>query len=75
VDEELTPHLQCDVELQITAPNDATLNKWAADALRRAADMIESGKLTDGFHDVTDKTGKKLGTVYVDYSEGDVFEA
>lgn len=70
----LTPHLKCDVELQIIAPNDATLNKWAADALRRAADMVESGKLTDGFHPVTDRAGKKVGEVYVDYTEG-TFEA
>ncbi len=73
-DEELTPHLKCDVELEIIAPNVATLNKWAADALRRAANLVESGKLEDGFHPVTNNSGKKVGEIYVDYTEGE-FEA
>ena len=70
----LTPHLKCDVELEISGPNVGTLNKWAADALRKLADRIEGDELEDGFHDVPDSAGKTVGKVYVDYSEGD-FEA
>ena len=54
----------------MSAPDEATLNKRAAEALRKAAALIESGELGDGFCDVTDSTGKKVGEVYVDYSEG-----
>jgi hypothetical protein len=43
-------------------------DKWVADALRRAAAMVESGSLEDGVHDVTDGTGKKIGEIYVDYA-------
>ncbi|MFN3832111.1 MAG: hypothetical protein ACK4SQ_07785 [Allorhizobium sp.] len=67
-DDILGPRLKCDVELEFSAPNDATLNKWAADALRRVADRLERDEFEDGFSDVTDRVGKKIGTVYVDYS-------
>lgn len=70
----LTPHLKCDVELEIAGPSVPTLNKWAADALRKLADRIEHDELEDGFHAVADTAGKTIGKVYVDYSEGD-FEA
>lgn len=63
-----TTILKCDVELNVTAPSMAVADKWVADARRRAAAMVESGKLEDGFHDVTDGTGKKIGEVYADYS-------
>lgn len=72
-DDELTPHLQCDVELQITATSGEMLNKSAAQALRKAAAMVESGQLEDGFIDLRDDAGKKVGTIYVDYSEGNLF--
>jgi len=67
-DDEVIPHLKCDVELEFTGPNDATLNKWAADALRKLADRIEKNEFESGFHPVKDSVGKPVGTIYVDYS-------
>lgn len=69
--DELTPHLKCDIELELTGPNLGTIDKWAADALRKVADRLERGEYEDGFTDVKDNVGKKIGTIYVDYSEGD----
>ncbi|MEX0956025.1 MAG: hypothetical protein WDZ83_12535 [Rhizobiaceae bacterium] len=69
--DELTPYLKCDVELELSGPNLPTLDKWAADALRAVADRLEKGEYEDGFADVADRVGKKIGTVYVDYSERD----
>ena len=40
--------LKCDVEINFSGPNHATLNKWAADALRRLADSLEKDELEDG---------------------------
>lgn len=67
--QELSPHLKCDVELELTGPNVGTLNKWAADALRALADRLERGEFEDGFSDAKDNVGKKIGSIYVDYSE------
>jgi hypothetical protein len=67
-DDDVIPHLQCDVEMELSGPNDATLNKWAADALRRLADSIENDELEDGHHDLKDSVGKTIGKVYIDYS-------
>lgn len=67
----MTAELQCDIELRVTGPNLSTLDKWAADALRRVADLLEAGRYEDGFTDVKDNVGKKIGTVYVDYSATD----
>ncbi len=63
--------MKCDIELELTGPNLGTMDKWAADALRKVADRLERGEYEDGFSDVTDNVGKKIGTIYVDYSEGD----
>ncbi len=68
VDDELIPHLKCDVELEFTGPNVATLNKWVADVLRKLADSIEKDEFQDGHHPVKDNVGKPVGTIYVDYS-------
>ena len=67
-DSEVIPHLKCDVELEFTGPNVATLNRWAADALRKLADCIEKDEFDSGFHPVKDNVGKPVGTIYVDYS-------
>lgn len=67
-DENLILHLKCDVELEFTGPNDATLNKWAAGALRKLADRLERAEFQDGFHPVNDNVGKPIGTIYVDYT-------
>jgi len=68
MDDEVTLQLQCDIELNFTGPNDATLNKWAADVLRKLADRIEKDEFQDGHHPVEDNVGKPVGTIYVDYS-------
>ncbi len=67
MDDDVTPHLKCDIELDVSGPNDATINKWIADALRRLADQIEKDELDTGFHDVMDSVGKKIGTIYLDH--------
>lgn len=67
-DDESAPRLQCDIELEFTGPNPATLNKWAADVLRRLADRIERNGFEDGHHPVVDNVGKKVGSIYIDYS-------
>lgn len=67
-DHELTPHLKCDVELEFNGPTMAVLDKWAADVLRALADRVEKGEFQDGFHEVADKVGKPVGTIYIDYS-------
>lgn len=68
---ELIPRLKCDVELELIGPTVRTLDKWAANAPRAVADRLEKGEYEDGFTDVKDDAGKKVGTIYVDYSEGD----
>jgi hypothetical protein len=63
----ITPMLKIDVELEFEGPNDATLNKWAADTLRLLADRIEKDEIESGHHAVRDKVGKAVGEVYIDY--------
>lgn len=69
-DDGLVSHLKCDVELGITSADDTKLDKLAAEALRKAADLVESGHIEDGFTTILDRSGKKVGEIYVDYSEG-----
>jgi hypothetical protein len=57
--------------LELSGPDVGSLNKWAAAALRRVAERLELGDYEDGFTAVTDRTGKEIGKIYVDYSEGD----
>ncbi len=71
MDDNLTKYLQCDVELTLSGPSVAVLNKWAADTLRAVADRIEQGGFKDGHHEVKDRVGKPVGTAYFDYTEGD----
>lgn len=66
--EDGTPTLFLTIETEFEGPNIATLNKWAADALRRLADKIERNEFEDGHHPVTDNVGKPVGEVYFDYS-------
>lgn len=71
-DDDVIPHLKCDVALEFSGPNDATLNKWCADALRRLADRIEKDEFKeDGFFPVFDNVGKKVGEVYIAF-EGEI---
>ena len=68
-DDGVIPHLKCDVEMVFEGPNDATMNKWAADVLRRLADRIEKDEFCgqDGHHPLLDSVGKKVGEVYITY--------
>jgi hypothetical protein len=66
-DDDVIPHLKCDVEMEFSGPNDATLNKWAADVLRRLADSIEKDEFIDGHHPLKDNVGKTVGSVYIAY--------
>ena len=66
-DDDVIPYLKCDVEMNLSGPNHATLNKWAADALRRLADLLEKDELEDGHHDLKHNVGKTIGTFYIDY--------
>ncbi|MCD1266864.1 hypothetical protein B5M44_25560 [Shinella sumterensis] len=70
-DGELTQYLACDVQLQFTGPTAAVNNRWAADVLRALADRFEIDELDEGHHEVTDRVGKPVGFIYVDYSEGE----
>ena len=66
-DDDVIPYLKYDVEMNFSGPNHATLNKWAADALRRLADSLEKDEREDGHHDLKDNVGKTIGTFYIDY--------
>ena len=65
----MTPRLKCDVVLELSGPNVQSLEKWAAGALRTLADRLERGELDDGFTNALDRSGKKVGTIYLDYSD------
>tara|TARA_R110000787_G_scaffold16622_51_gene51641 strand:+ start:810 stop:1034 length:225 start_codon:yes stop_codon:yes gene_type:complete len=67
MDEVFTQHLKCDIELDVSGPNDATINRWVAGALRKLADQIEKDELDSGFNDLKDSVGKKIGTIYLDH--------
>lgn len=66
--DDITPWIECDIELNFTGPNDATLRKWTADILRRLADRIDMNEFEDGHYPVTDNSGKKVGEIYFDFS-------
>lgn len=72
MDDDLTTHLKCDVELNLTGADIATVNKRAAQELRRLADRIENDELGDGFHPMVKKVGEAMGEVYLDYSSSPV---
>jgi len=57
-DDGVIPHLKCDVEMVFEGPNDATMNKWAADVLRRLADRIEKDEFCgqDGHHPLAERS-------------------
>jgi uncharacterized protein YtpQ (UPF0354 family) len=73
-DDDLILKMQCDVEMQFEGPNNATMRKWAADALRRLADRIEKDEFKeDGFYPVKDNVGKNVGKVYISYESERIF--
>lgn len=67
---ELTQYIQSDVELNVSAPSQKTAANWTAAALRRIADQLEREGFDDRHHDVCDNSGRPIGTVYFDFSEG-----
>lgn len=66
--EDLTCRIQCDVEIDVSGPTDRTVVKWTADTLRKIADRLERDEFEDGHHEVTDNSGRPVGTVYFDFS-------
>ncbi|WP_240233020.1 hypothetical protein [Devosia lacusdianchii] len=73
MDDDLISSLKCDVEINISGWDDTEINKRTAAVLRKAAAMVESGDLETGFIDLREDTGRKVGTIYVDHSEGGPF--
>lgn len=71
-DGELTQYLKCDIELNVAGPTGSVVQGWTAKALRSLADRLEADEFGDGFHDVKDGAGKKIGTIYLDFSEGEM---
>lgn len=71
--DDLLSNLQCDVEINVSGWDEATINQRTAAVLRKAAAMVESGHLETGFIDLRDDNGKKVGTIYLDHTEGDLF--
>lgn len=69
-DGELTNYVQCDIELNVSGPSEKTAVAWTVQALRKIADRLENGDYVDGHHDVADNSGRPIGTVYFDFSEG-----
>lgn len=61
--------IKCDVEINFIGPSLKTVEKWTADALRRIADQLEKGEYEDGHHEVTDGSGRPIGSVYFDFYE------
>jgi len=63
--------LKFDVELSLTAPIPALVNKKAAAVLRSIADRLEKGEFEEGtdFVEVNDESGKQVGEIYVDYAD------
>lgn len=67
--EEAVTVLKFDVELNVTGPITAIVNKQAAAVLRSLADRLEKDDFEDGFEKIQDERGEEIGEVYVDYSE------
>jgi hypothetical protein len=67
---ELTTYVKCDVELKVSGPSEKTAIAWTVQALRKVADRLENGEYEDGHHDVADNSGRPIGSVYFDFSEG-----
>ena len=66
-DEDVIPHLRCEIELDFVGPSDVVLNNWTAEALRNLADRIENNDFETGNYSVTDNSGKLVGTIDIDY--------
>ncbi|MCS3741976.1 hypothetical protein [Rhizobium sp. BK661] len=71
--EEAVTILKFDVELSVSGPITAVVNKRTAAVLRSLADRLEKDDFEDGFEKITDASGEEIGEVYVDYSEMETF--
>ncbi|MEW2915301.1 hypothetical protein [Leisingera sp. JC11] len=71
---ELTQFIQCDIEIEGSGPTQKVVAGWVANALRGIAEKLERGEYEDGHHDLELRSGKKLGSVYFDFSEGEHFD-
>ena len=67
---ELTNYVECDVELNVSAPSEKTAVAWTVQALRKIADRLEENGYEDGHHDVADNSDRPIGTVYFNFTEG-----
>ncbi|RXT16917.1 hypothetical protein B5P46_29710 [Rhizobium leguminosarum] len=67
--EEAVTVLKLDIELNLTGPMQALVNKQAAALLRSVADRLEKDDLQDGFEEINDENGNQIGEIYVDYSD------
>ncbi|WP_131726419.1 hypothetical protein [Cognatishimia activa] len=70
----MTQYIHRDIEIECAGPAQRVLSGWTARALRQIADKLERDEFQDGHHDVTDRHGKKLGSVYFDFSEGHQYD-
>lgn len=71
---ELAQYTQCDVKLNVSGPSQKTVTNWTAAALHRIADQLERDEFEGGHHEVGDNSGRPIGTVYFDFTEGFHFE-
>ncbi|MGO8105209.1 hypothetical protein AB9F46_32990 [Rhizobium leguminosarum] len=67
--EEAVTVLKLDIELNLTGPMQALVNKQAAALLRSVADRLEKDDFQDGFEEINDENGNQIGEIYVDYSD------
>lgn len=67
---ELTQYIQCDLELRVSGPRQKKVASWTAAALHKIAERLERDEFEYGQHDVRDNSGRPIGSVYFDFSEG-----
>jgi hypothetical protein len=72
-EERIVTNIQCDVEINVQGGNLREAEISTAIVLRQVAAMLEAGKARDDFHDLIAPYGRKVGTVYFDFSEGNFF--
>ena len=68
-----TTLLKFDIELNLSGPDMDTINERVAYALKDIAKVLEASDddtgYEDGFHNVVDQSGYKIGQLYCDYAE------
>lgn len=66
-------NVQCDIELNVQGNDELQAQARTADLLRNIADRISKGEYTSDHHKVINDKGKEVGSIYVDYTEGNMF--